>query len=149
MATPNCVNATCVASDPVVNEYGYDYGQIFYKPEEQTTWQFFCKYVYESDALLHNYLNQIENDQDDGTYDNADIEDIECDLLELQFRDFQLWPVKLTALEKETLKFNKCVSETPLITTPAPPQPTGDGQTTPPPEPATTQPIPDPEKPIR
>ena len=141
---PNCVNGACVASDPVLNEYGYDYGQIFYKtecsmqtekPEEQTTWQFFCKYVYESDALLYNYLNQIEDDQDDGTYDNADIEDIECDLLKLQFRDIQMWTVELKALEKEKLKLNNCESETSLITTPAPPKPTEE-------EPKPTEPIP-------
>ena len=128
---PNCVNGACVEYAPVLNDYGYEYGQIFYQTEcsalqtydkrDLTTWEFFCRYVYESDALLHNFLSQIEDGEDEASYD---VGSFECDLLELQFRDFQVSTVKLSALERDTLMLSNCVTKTSLITTPSPPEPT-------------------------
>ena len=129
---PNCVSGTCVAPVPALNAYGNEYGRIFYDTSckmitddarETNEWQFFCEYDYESDAILHNYLNEIE-EGDGGASFAAD--SIECDLLELQFRDFQVETVELKKLEKDGLMLSNCDTETSLITTPEPPKPTGD-----------------------
>jgi len=130
---PNCdaKSGACVASVPATNAYGNEYGRIFYDTNcklqtdaarDTENWDFFCEYVYESDAILHNYLSQIDDGEGDASYA---FDTIECKLLELQFRDFQLETVKLSALEKTGLTVSDCVTDASLITTPSPPEPTG------------------------
>ena len=122
---PKCESGACVASVAELNSFGYEYGQIFYQtncklltnPEnssQQKEMDFFCEYIYESDAILFNVLN--------GHYDIEQLDDsVECKLLELQFRDFQLEMVNLSVLEIDGLKLTNCVTESSLITTPEPP----------------------------
>jgi len=134
---PNCVNGACVASVPALNDYGNEYGRIFYETSctlqtdptrEAGPWEFVCDYKYEADAIVHNIVDEEEEEEaneDDASYDaEDDYTNIECKLLDLQFRDFQVETVKLEALKNEGLKVNECVIENSVIPTPEPPAPT-------------------------
>ena len=122
---PNCESGTFVVAVVELNPFAHEYGRIFYQtnfklltnPEhssQQKEIDFFCDYVYESDAILFNVLN--------GHYDIEQLDDsVECKLLELQFRDFQLEMVYLSVLEIDGLKLTNCVTESSLITTPETP----------------------------
>jgi len=135
---PNCVEGACVASVPALNDYGNEYGRIFYETSctlqtdstrEAGPWEFVCEYQYEADAIVHNIVDEEEEEEeangDDASYDaEYDYTNIECKLLNLQFRDFQVETVKLEALEKEGLKVSQCIIEDSVIPTPEPPAPT-------------------------
>ena len=120
---PHCESGSCVATVAALNPYGYEFGQIFYEtncelltdydnPSQHQKWEFFCEYVYESDAILYNILNQNLDDGDTTT------DSIECELLGLQFREFQLEMVKLSVFETDGLAITNCVIESSLILPP-------------------------------
>lgn len=153
---PYCEKGSCVAapSDLVLNAYGNEWGRIFYQtscnlindPSRETEkWEFTCEYIYESDAI-QSILNQEEDEVAENEEETSYVSDtIECELLDLQFRQFQVDAVKLSVLESEGLSVSNCEPGLSLITTPEPSatepsatdpstttemQPTGDGVTT-------------------
>ena len=86
---------------------------------------FSCFFHYEADAILHRIMNPPGNIEDDKEtapmvrYHNDAKYNIygalECDLLDMQFRPFQIDMVTLTAIEAEDLAISDCAIEEEII----------------------------------
>jgi len=109
----------CAASVPKVNAYGYEYGFVYYNSnctmmemdDQDTQMSFDCFFEYEADAIGTGLSN------------TADESPLECDILDLLFRSYQIDMIKLNALDSSKLNnpVDDCmVTDTGVLTTKAP-----------------------------
>ena len=119
----------CKKRVPQLNAYNYEFGQYFYKTAcklnepsngvRSGDLEFSCSFQYEADAIQHRINDTyLEEEDDSGAYYFDDA--LECNLLDLQFRQFQLDMLTLNAFEAEKLAVGDCSAEKAIISTPAP-----------------------------
>ena len=129
-------SGSCEERIPYLNEFGFEYGKIFYNPickfksedpDTSNLLHFYCEFIYEADAIL-NSLCRNDNCSDEiaisPDFQKNDNMETECHLLHLQFRTFQIDMIDLEVLNGHLLKIFDCKVEYSLITTPQPPGPT-------------------------
>ena len=127
---------TCGKRLPELNPFYYEYGQYFYNTNCTLNQQsdsirtgelkLSCEFEFEADAIIYRIEHPLEDGSDEGNGDAFYSDDsLECNLLDQQFRQFQLDMLTLKAFEGEKLALNDCsveqsVKPTPLPTSPMP-----------------------------
>jgi len=125
----------CRKRVPLLNLYNYEFGHYFYDTEctlippsngiRSGDLDFSCFFNYEAKAIVHRIENPLQEDSEDAEGDNGFYSDdsLECNLLDQQFRQFQLDMLTLKAFKAEKLALNDCSVEQSVITTPVPTSP--------------------------
>ena len=113
------ISGSCEERVPYLNEFGFEYGKIFYNPickfkledpDTSNLLHFYCEFIYEADAITHELW--MDEDWGDKEWRNEDFlkndnMKIECQLLHLQFRTFQIEMIDLQVLNGQMLDIVK------------------------------------------